>query len=175
MRWDELFADLESEADELERRNRDADIADRTRSAHAQASWLTRCGGAELTMRVIGAGLLRGVPDTVSPAWLLLRTGEAMDWVVSTTAVISVSGLRDGSVPERPLDQRLTWTHAWRALSRDRSEVRVVCRDSTVIRGVADVVGRDYVELRAYDGGRPAGRAAEAIPYAAVAAVACPT
>lgn len=174
MRWDELFAALEAEADDLERRNRDADIADRTRSAHAQHGWLNRCGDSELTLRVAGAGVLRGVPDRVTPAWLLLRTGGATDWVVSTAAVLGVTGLRTGVVPHERLDERLGWTHAWWVLSRDRSDVRIVCLDGAVVRGVPEVVGRDYVELRGYDGGRPVARPPEVVPYAAIGAVGAP-
>ncbi|MGH3357883.1 MAG: hypothetical protein ACRDO7_03710 [Nocardioidaceae bacterium] len=174
MRWDDLFAALEAEADDLDRRNRDADIADRTRSAQAQQSWLARCGGQELAVRVAGAGVLRGVPDRVATAWLLLRTGGSTDWIVSTAAVLSVSGLSEVAVSGALLDERLGWTHVWRVLSRDRSEVRVVCSDGTVVRGVPEAVGRDYVEVRAYDAGRPVGRTTEAVPYAAIAAVGCP-
>lgn len=174
MRWDELFAALEAEADDLDRRNRDADIADRTRMAQAQRSWLTRCGSTRLTVRVQGAGVVRGVPDRVTPEWLLLRTGGATDWVVSTAAVLSVGGLAEASTPLRTPDERMTWTHAWRVLSRDRSEVGVVSRDGTTVRGVPVVVGRDYVELRGYDEGRPADRTTDVLPYAAIAAVGCP-
>lgn len=174
MRWDDLFAALEAEADDLDRRNRDADIADRTRSAHARHGWLTRCGPGELTLRVAGAGPLRGLPERVTPEWLLLRTGTAVDWLVSTAAVLSVSGLAAPDAADRTLDERLTWRHAWRVLSRDRSEVQLVCLDGSTVRGVPAVVGRDYVELRAYAEGRPVGGAPDAVPFAAVAAVACP-
>lgn len=174
MRWDDLFAALEAEADDLERRNRDADIADRTRSAHARHGWLTRCGSGELTMRVTGAGLLRGVPERVTPEWLLLRTGTATDWVVDTSAVLSIAGLAEPDAAHRPLDERLGWRHAWRVLSRDRSEVQIVCLDGSAVRGVPVVVGRDYVQVREYAEGRPVGRMPDAVPFAAVAAVGCP-
>lgn len=175
MRWDDLFETLEAEAGGLERQHRDADFADRTRSAHAKVTWLLRCGSEEITVRLNGAGVLRGVPDTVTPWWMLLRTGESMDWVVSTSAVMSVTGLSDLAAPQSSaIDERLTWSHAWRVLGRDRSNVRVTCIDATVVEGVPDIVGRDYVQLRPYDGGRPTDRPPQAVPYAAIAAIRCP-
>lgn len=175
MRWNELFTALEAEARDLERQNRDADIADRTRSAQAKTSWLSRCT-AEVGVRVNGVGTVCGVPDTVTPTWILLRVDGPYDWVVSTVAVMTVSGLpREPALRNSPVDERLTWSHAWRVLSRDRSEVRVWCRDGSVVHGVPETVGRDYVELRAYDEARPSGRPAEVVPYAAIAAVRCPS
>lgn len=174
MRWDDLFAALEAEADDLDRRNRDADIADRTRSAQAKQGWLTRCGSTELTVRVAGAGVLRGVPDRVTPEWLLLRSGGPTDWVVSTSAVLGVTGLAESVAASGRLDERLGWRHAWRALSRDRSDVRIVCLDGTPVRGVPVVVGRDYVEVRGYADGRPLDRPTDVLPFTAVAAVGCP-
>ncbi|UYM04053.1 hypothetical protein [Solicola gregarius] len=174
MRWDDLFEALESESVALQRETRDADIADRTRSARAQTSWLMRCRGVDLSLRVHGAGVVRGTGVTVTPAWLLLRDGGPSDLVVSTSAVTAVSGLSD-SVTELGLSsERMGWTHAWRVLSRDRSDVRITCTDATVVGGVAETVGRDYVALRPYDAGRPSGAAAVAVPYAAIATVACP-
>lgn len=174
VRWDDLFAALESEAESLSREIRDADIADRTRSAQAQTSWLMRCRGAELTLRVQGAGAVRGTVVTVTPAWLLVRDGGPVDLVVSTSAVTTVGGLSETVSELGARTERMGWTHAWRVLSRDRSDVRITCTDATVVRGVAEVVGRDYVSLRPYDAGRPSGAAAVAVPYDAIATVACP-
>ncbi len=175
MHWEELFAALEDDAREMERGVRDADIADRTRSAHAQVSWLMRCAGASVGLRVHGVGPVRGVVLRVTPEWLLLRDREATDdRLVAVAAVTSVSGLSVEVAAESGIDQRLGWTHAWRVLSRDRSEVATTCVDGSITRGVPEVVGRDYVQIRAYDGGRPTGAAPIAVPYAAIATVTSP-
>lgn len=175
MHWEELFAALEDDARGMERGARDADIADRTRSAHAQVSWLMRCAGAKASLRVQGAGLVQGVVVRVTPEWLLIRDqGAAADRIVAVQAVMSVSGLSSEVAAAGGIDQRLGWTHAWRVLSRDRSDVCTTCVDGSITRGVPEVVGRDYVQIRAYDGGRPTGAAPVAVPYAAVATVSSP-
>lgn len=172
VRWEELFTALEDDARGMERGQRDADIADRTRSARADVSWLMRCAHANLTIRVQGAGVVRGVVLRVTPAWLLLRDHRASDdTIVAVRAVTAVSGMASTAVDDGGIDRRLGWTHAWRVLSRDRSEVRTTCVDASIVRGVPEMVGSDYVQLREYDAGRPSGAAPIAVPYAAIATV----
>lgn len=159
----------------MERGARDADIADRTRGAQAQVSWLMRCAGANVALRVQGVGAVRGVVVRTTPEWLLLRDpGAADDRIVAVRAVMSVSGLSAEVTAEGGIDQRLGWTHAFRVLSRDRSDVATTCLDGSITRGVPEVVGRDYVAIRAYEGGRPTGAAPVAVPYAAIATVSSP-
>ena len=175
MRWEELFAALEDDARGLERGARDADFADRTRSANAQVPWLARVHDASVSIRVHGAGLVRGRIVRATPSWVLLRDREsAVDTVVAVQAVMAVTGLSSGVDAASGIDQRLGWTHAWRVLSRDRSEVRTTCVDASVVRGVPEVVGRDYVQIQSYDGGRPVATPPVAVPYAAVATVTSP-
>jgi len=173
--WEELFAALEDDARGMERETRDADIADRTRSAHARVSWLSRCVGADVALRVREAGVVRGVVLRATPDWLLVRDrGVVDDRIVAVQAVMSVAGLSTEVATEGGLDERLGWAHAWRVLSRDRSDVCATCVDGSVVRGVPEIVGRDYVQIRAYDGGRPTGAAPTAVPYAAIATVTSP-
>ena len=175
MRWEELFTALEDDARGLERDARDADFADRTRSAQAQVSWLMRCVRADLTLRVQGCGIVRGSVLRATPSWLLLRDRDSTDdTVVAVAAVTGVSGLASAAVDGAGIDRRLGWTHAWRVLSRDRSDVRTTCVDGVVVRGVPVTVGSDYVELREYDGGRPGRARPVAVPYAAIATVSSP-
>lgn len=175
MRWEELFTALEDDARGLERGTRDADFADRTRSAHAQVPWLARCVRAQVTMRVRGAGVVRGLVVRSTPSWLLLRdAGSSDDTIVAVDAVTTVSGLTAAAADQGGIDRRLGWTHAWRVLSRDRSDVRTTCIDATVVRGVPEVVGRDYVEIREYEAGRPSRVPPVAVPFAAIATVSSP-
>lgn len=171
VRWDELFAALEYEYDAMDRQTRDADIADRTRSAQAQTSWLMRSVGAQLTLRVRGAGLVQGRGVRATPAWLLLRGDNSTETVVATSAVVTIAGLAATAASLDARHERMGWTHAWRVLSRDRSLVRVTCVDGAVVSGVAQTVGLDYVSLRAYDAGRPTGADEVAVAYAAIATV----
>ena len=174
MRWDDLFTALEHEYEALGRQSRDADIAERTRSAQAQASWLMRCRNADLRLKVRGAGMVCGHVVRATPPWLLVRGAGSVDVVVATAAVTSVTGLADTATALDAVHQRMGWTHAWRVLSRDRSEVRVTCVDASTVGGVAQTVGRDYVSLRSYDSGRPARTPPVAVPYEAIATVTCP-
>src|SRR5699024_7199129 len=148
MRFDDLFAELDSEADQLHREQRDLQIAERTRVQLGEASWLDRCTQCDVTMRVLGLGAVRGTVARVGRTWLLLRGEAEWDWVV---AVAAVTGLRRNSAPgaaERgQVTRRLTWVNAWSVLARDRATVHVACIDESRLDGVACQVGHDFVEL----------------------------
>ncbi|MFY0407562.1 hypothetical protein [Solicola sp. PLA-1-18] len=172
MAWDELFADLESSAEAWEQRERDAEIAERTRSAWSQVGWAERCVGSRVSLRVDGLGSVDGEVDTVARTWLLLRAGGAVDWVVALDAVLGVVGApaspaaraRGGEVAAR-----MGWTNAWTVLVRDHAVVQVVRRDGSRVDGLPVRVGEDFVELRvSEDRSRT-----EIVPFGAVVAVRC--
>lgn len=166
MRWDELFAGLETDLDSLQQSERDVEIADRTRVRLGQMSWVDRCAGARVGLRVQGVGLLRGMVDTVTSSWLLLHASGTTDWVVSlaaVTGVVDVPANASAPAKRRTVEQKMTWLNAWSVLSRDRDEVYVVRVDGTPVAGVADRVGKDFVEI----GG-------ELVPYVVMAAVRAP-
>ena len=186
MRWDALFADLEAAAEGEWQRERDAEIAERTRAELARLRLVDRLRavvdrrsseGVELAVRVQAAGVLRGVVARVTDDWFVLLT-PSHEWVVASDAVLGVTGLPSAARPpesESVVARALGWSAAWRVLARDRSEVQVVRRDGSTVAGRANRAGHDFVELTAepYDAGR-GGVAAELVPHAAVAAVRCP-
>lgn len=182
VRWDELFADLEADAEGLAQRERDAEIAERTRIELASLTLLDRLQagiGQELGIDVMGAGRLNGRLRRVGPVWLLLEVDSRQGWVVSVDAITGVQGLTAaaGSAPGGSSAARATWASAFRTMSRDREVVLVRRVDGTAVRGLPARVGRDFVEVLARDDDTSSGREARLaprlriVPYAAVAAV----
>lgn len=189
MRWDDLFADLEVDADGLWQRDRDAEIAERTRTELAGLALIDRLRagvGARVVLEVTGVGRISGQLRRVTPSWLLLDVDGRSGWAVALTALTGVEGLSPAAVPSRQegvVASHTTWSSAFRVLSRDREVVVLRRIDGSSVRGVPSRVGRDFVEIWLRDddtspvGGARAGRAPclMVVPYAAVAAVALRT
>jgi hypothetical protein len=183
MRWDALFADLEGTAVGEWLRERDAEIAERTRAELGRVRLVDRLRAvadrasagdhADVAVRMLAAGTLRGEITRVTDAWFLLVT-PAHEWVAAVDAVLGLRGMPPvARTPESQsaVSAGLGWAAAWRVLARDRTSVHVVRRDGETVAGVPGRVGHDFVELSGLDGG---GRAVEVVPHAAVAAVRCP-
>ncbi|MGI8614998.1 MAG: hypothetical protein ACR2KL_13815 [Nocardioidaceae bacterium] len=183
MRWDDLFADLEVEAAAAAEAARDAEIAERTRTELARVGLMDRLQAVvhrSVTLHVEQVGALSGTLLRVTGRWLLLEA-TTVEWLVSLSAVLGVSGLpARASSPERgsAVELASSWGAAWRVLARDRTQVQVVRRDGTTVRGVPQRVGADFVELlpppAVDDSARRGGTMSELLPFAAVLAVRCP-
>jgi hypothetical protein len=181
MRWDELFADLELEAEAGLQRERDGEIAERTRVERSRIGLQDRlraAQGHELDVRVDAFGPVQGTLLRVGSTWLLLRAGRA-EWIIDTASVLGVHGLPSAArVPGSggAVAAALGWASAWRVLARDRTPLLVCRRDGSTLSGVADRVGEDFVELSTGAGdpssGRPRTRAV--VPFTAVVAIRCP-
>ena len=178
MRWERLFTELEAEAAELAGRDREAEIADRTRAEVARTTWVDRIRagiGTSVRLRLLGADLVEGTVLQVGTDWLLLRAG-ANDVLVPVHAVVGVEGTAAGArvvatVPGEVVAP--TWTAAWRVLARDRASVRVVRAGGSTVHGVPVRVGADFVELDPTLGQEqrdPAGGGRVLVPYAAITA-----
>jgi hypothetical protein len=175
VRWDELFADLESDAMGLHQREQDFEIAERTRIELARIAMSARLAaglGAEVGLRADAVGLLNGRIERVTSRWLLLGANQ-VQWVVAVDALLGVRGLPMQARGPGPgaVESRLGWGSAWRVLAQDRAELHVVRRDGSSLDAVADRVGEDFVELTVGSSGR---RLRELVPFAAVVAVRCP-
>jgi hypothetical protein len=183
MRWDALFADLEGMAAGEWLRERDAEIAERTRAELGRVRLVDRLRAvadrasagnhADVTVRMLAAGTLRGEIARVTDDWFLLVT-PSYEWVVAIDAVLGLSGMPPAArTPESQsaVSAGLGWAAAWRVLARDRTSVHVVRRDGETVAGVPGRVGHDFVELSDDDG---MGRAVEVVPHFAIAAVRCP-
>jgi len=180
VRWEDLFAGLELEAAGLADRERDLEIADRTRAELATVPLQARFRaalGVQVSVRVAGAGMLHGDVRRVTPLWVLLAVGRT-EWVVSWPAVMGVTGLPAQAVDPTPsaVESRLGWPATWRALARDRAAVHIVRRDGSSVTGVPGRAGEDFVEVGLSGSelplsGRSARTPTELVPYDAVAAV----
>ncbi len=181
MRWDELFGDLDVAADGLAQRDRDLEIAERTRtelSGIAMADRLRAGVGAVVTLQVSGVGRLEGRLSRVTPQWLLLDPDGRHGWAVALSALVGVEGLSTAAAPahtQGAVGSRTTWGSAFRVLSREREVVVLRCLDGSSVRGVPARVGLDFVEMwqRADDGAGSSGPGQRLTvgPYTAVAAV----
>lgn len=183
MRWDDLFADLEAQQTQLERRERELEVAEQTRAERGQvelAHRLLAVEGVTLRLRVSGVGWLEATLRDVGTDWLLLDHGGTLEGrgrevLVPLSAVAAVEGLTrrvgDGSAAGRRLGLRA----ALRAVSRDRAVVRVHDRDGDHVTGTVDAVLADHLDLSRHpdDSARRASavRGVVSIPYAALGLV----
>lgn len=158
MRWDGLFADLESQALALDEAQRSGEVAERARSEVGRLRLVDRLRPAvDQLIRVECAGLtVRGSVRRVGSDWLLLEEEAGGELVLALSAITAVAGLsRVSAVPgsEGVLEARLGLRSVLRTIAADRSAVRVVLRDGTALDGTFDRVGADFVELAVHPGG----------------------
>lgn len=179
MRWQELFADLESQARSLERADQDGEIAERTRAEIGQITLVNRLRsqiGEPVRLTVSGQQTVGGRLDQVGADWLLLAGPTEV--IVPMSGVTSVTDLPLAAVsPEGVGDvaSRITLASALRAVAIDRAAVRVRFRDKSTLTGTPDRVGADFFDLAVHDLGdvprTSSVRTRETIGYAAVAFV----
>jgi len=152
-RWDALFEDLEAQAWNQVRVERAAEVDVAARVEIARLHLVDRVRpavGSALRLRCDGGLILAGRLVRVGPDWILLEEGPGREALVALAGVLSVGGLgRLSAVPgsEGAVTPRLGLAAALRGVARDRSSVRLHCRDSTVLTGTIDRVGLDFVEL----------------------------
>lgn len=160
MAWEEelfaLFDDLEQQAESLYDLEREAELADRSRSAYHEVTLASRVMasvGAEVGVDVRGVGLLTGTVERVGTGWLLLR-GSAQDWVVPLAAVQVLHGASGRSVPELAWSPvaRLELGSAMRRLAEASERCVLHLVDGTRHEAVLVRVGADFVEARVAEG-----------------------
>lgn len=177
-RWEALFADLEAEAAALRGRERDAEVADRTRGEVARVGFAERlrsAAGTVVALGVSGCGEVGGRVTAAGPDWLLVDGG--CETLVVVSAIQWARGL-DGVVAPVPgggVAERLALRSVLRAVARDRSLVTVALTGGGQARGTLGRVGADWVEIAEHDADevpRPREvRAVRALPTAALAVV----
>lgn len=160
MRWERLFDDVEAQWEAQQRRELDAEVADRTRRERALVRFderlLAAAGGpgGALTVRLAGGHEVCGTPVDVGDGWALVRvagpagvSGSAA--LVSLSEVRLVRGLPTQAAAGREvtLARRFGLGYALRALSRDRATVRVGLVDGAGLVGTIDAVGADSFDL----------------------------
>ena len=78
MRWDDLFADLEAQADALDRAERSGEVAERTRFELASIGMLDRlrpARGGAVRLQLAGGGFVAGTLERVGVDWVLWLAG----------------------------------------------------------------------------------------------------
>lgn len=160
MAWeDELFSlldDLEQQAEALYDRERDLDLADRSRAEYAQVTLASRLMASlerELYVDVTGVGRVEGALQRVGTDWCLLH-GAGQDWVLRLAAVGVVRGASARSVPEVAWSPvaRLGLGSALRRIADAGDSCRLHLADGAVHEVVLTRVGQDFVEARGPDG-----------------------
>jgi hypothetical protein len=153
MRWEQLFADLEGQAEAAAAAELAVELADRTRREVGRLRLVDRlraADGARLVLRVQGAGVLTGTVADVGADWVLLAEPDGRGALVPLAGVLALSGVGTRSdVPgnEGAVEQRLDLRFALRRLVRDRATVEVVLTDGTAVAGTFDRVAADHVDL----------------------------
>lgn len=178
MRWDRLFADLEAQWDAEERRERDAEVADRTRRERAAVTLVGRLGAhreRRVRVRVSTGAVVDGEVADLGGDWLLVRRPEAArEVLVPLGAVAAVIGLGERSVKDETA-RRFALGYALRALSRDRVTVAVTDSSGQVVTGTIDHVGADALDLSEHAVGEPRRSAnvsrRRTVPFSAVVLV----
>lgn len=150
MRWSQLFADLESQADALAAAELDGEVAERTRIETGRLTLVDRLHAAHghpVELRCAGAGALAGRLDRIGPDWLLVAERAGSEVLVPFRSVLSVVGLGRRSVLPAPAAVTLGLRSVLRGVARDRAPVRVVLSDGVPVDGTVDRVGADYLEV----------------------------
>ncbi|HEY3534110.1 MAG TPA: hypothetical protein VGK60_00980 [Pedococcus sp.] len=148
VRWDELFGDLEAQWGAEERRELDAEVADRTRRERAAVGLYERLSGADgrpVGLVLADGSRVSGPVVDVGDGWVLVGqpSGAAL---VPFTAFVAVTGL-GSRVGGSATGRRFGLGYALRGLSRDRAVVAVGDVSGAVVTGTIDAVGRDHLEL----------------------------
>lgn len=180
MRWDDLFADLEAQLAAGERRDLDVEIGERARAEAATVELADRLRGS-VGLRIgvhLGSGTVyEGTLSHAGSQWLVLDE-ERHQLLIPHTAAVRYAGLSRLAVgAATEVRQRLGLASALRGLARDRASLAVMvsrgAAAESVLHGVIDRVGRDFLDLAVTDPGeerRPANVSAVAtIPFSALA------
>jgi len=183
VRWNRLFDDLEAQVHQLERSDRVAQVAEQTRAARggvALLEALTADRGREVSVQARSVGRLLGAIGDVGEDWFTLdmdiqgprRRRAVLLPVSSVQSVAGLSGFAEqqASASARRFGLRL----ALRALSRDRSSLRVHLADD-IVTGTIERVAHDHVDVAEHPDDqpprRPQVRTGQTIPLWAICAV----
>jgi hypothetical protein len=178
--WEQLVADLESQADLAQAEQVRGQVEELVRADRLAGSWLERLRGARgrtVAVAATGLGVTAGTLLDNGPDWLSMATPPGQT-VVVIDAVQWVRGLGAASVPDAlvgALERRWRLALLLGQLSRRRRPLTLVLRDGTRLVGTLDRAGADYAELAEHPAGewaRPqsvVGR--RVVPYRALAAV----
>lgn len=151
MRWDDLFADLETQLQFGQWEAVEQDAAELTRGVWAELTLMDRLRAAmgqriQLILRDgnVQAMLLKAV----GPTWVG-GFDEVSSVLIPRAAIVGVDALlRRAMVPSRPLQSGPSLTSIYRMLARRREPLQVVMTGGTVLgEGTIDRVGKDHIDM----------------------------
>jgi hypothetical protein len=150
MRWEALFADLESQLHSALDAARESEIRERTRVEQSRLTLVQRLlgqVGLPIGASTSGGRFLSGVLTHVGSDWVSLAV-EGRSVLVPLSSLQSLIGLGRG-VGQAPsgVPARLGLGSALRGLSRDRVHVALWLGADSRHSGVIDRVGADFLEL----------------------------
>lgn len=163
MRWERLFHELEAQAGDLDLQERDALVDELRDGEWAETSWRSLLGGA-VVLDVVGVGRIEG-ECLLANAQVIQLQGERAQYVISSTAVMTIVSSERRAGPASAVSSALGWGHVLRALRADDEVVRLHTVAGSTIDGRVDVVGADFVRIRE-ESGRD-----QVVTFAAVAVV----
>ena len=181
MRWAGLFADLQAQAEALERSERAGEVDERTRAELGELRLRDRLRAGidgPVRLRCAGGVAVAGTLTRVGPDWLLVAEEVGRECIVPLASVLAVSRpgrLACDPVGESKVEARLGLRSALRAVARDRSGLRLYLVDGAVLSATLDRVGADFVEAAIHPAGearRPSAvQEVQLIAFTALAAV----
>jgi hypothetical protein len=153
VRWEQLFADLESQFAEWDGADGATEQASRERAEHGQVRLADRLRAAQgwpVTLTCRGAGQVSGRLVDIGVDWVLLVDDQHREVLIAMGTVRAVAGLGSGTaarVESGIVERRLDLRRALRGLARDRAPVQCLLDDGSVLTGTVDRVGADFLEL----------------------------
>ncbi|WP_372734943.1 hypothetical protein [Nocardioides sp.] len=162
MAWeDSLFGyldDLENQAEALYDAQRAPELADRGRAEYQQvrlAARLMASTDEQVSLEVLGLGTVAGRLARVCDGWVLVG-GHGQEWLIATSAIVSVAGASERAVPEVawPAVSRLRITSPLRGLADAALPCVAHLVDGSRHEGVVHRVGADFIEFLVAGGGR---------------------
>lgn len=176
MEWEGLFADLEAQWEAQERRELDAEVADRTRRERALVDLTARLAahrGGQVTVRTRAGDPVTGSVVDVGDGWLAV-TRPQRSVLLSLAAVVGIDGLTTRSL-DATAARRFGLGYALRGLSRDRATVTVLDVSGGLTTGTIDAVGADHLQVALHHSDQPRRapnvQDARAIPFLALVSV----
>lgn len=151
MRWEDLFDDLEGQAEAWQRAERDAEVADRTRAEVGQVTLISRLRsneGRDVSARLANGTTISGTLVRLGVDWMLLACPQEV--VVPVSGIATLADLPWEAVSPHGVGHvgsRLSLSSVFRAMAVDRARITVQLNDTTSVSGTPDRVGRDFVDL----------------------------
>ena len=178
MRWEGLFDDLEGQLAAEERRERDDEVAERTRRERALVTLEARvaaAAGSGIRLRLVDGTRVHGLLDDRGRDWVLVRQDSGRDALVPIASVVTLTAMQR-DVGDPGTARRFGLGYALRALARDRATVAVtLAGGGPALVGTIDAVGADHLDLAEHPEGVPRRRenvtAVTTVPFGALVSV----